>query len=105
MPTVEAGPELVALIALVAGITEAVKRIAFPDAWHYGRAPLILAALLALLGTIVNAWPLTSTSDPIELVTTWLAVYTGAVGAHQTVTKAPRVATGTTNPAGPDPGA
>lgn len=105
MPVVDPGPELVALIALVAGITEAIKRLAFPAAWQYGRAPMLLAAVLAIAAVLLGSAPAQLTGETLlALATAWLAVYTGAIGAHQTLTKAARVATGSTNPAGPDGG-
>ena len=99
MPSLALGPELVAAIALVAGLTEAVKRLVFPDAWQYGRAPMLLAALLAAGAVALGS---AATLPPIDLAAAWLAVYTGAVGAHQSVTKAARVVAGTTDTAGPD---
>lgn len=92
-----------AAVALVAGVTQVVKVVAFPDAWHYGRAPLVLAALLALLAVVASTVQAgAGFGDPLGLAAAWLAIYTGSVGAHQTITKIGRVAAGTTDPAGPD---
>lgn len=93
---------------MVAGVVQAVKAVAFPAVWQYGRAPMILAALLALalaIGATLDVG--LSLADPsvlFSVVLVWLAVYTGAIGTHQTVSKAGRVVAGTTDPAGPDVG-
>lgn len=92
-----------AAIGLVAGITQVIKVVAFPDAWHYGRAPMLLAATLALLVVVTSTVTAgLGFGDPLGLAATWLAIYTGSVGAHQTVTKIGRVAAGATDPTGPD---
>ena len=105
MPEIpSAGVDLAAAIALVAGITQAIKALVFPESWHYGRAPMILAAILALALALAGALPFGPAADDelVALATTWLAIYTGAVGTHQTVAKIGRLAAGTTNPSGPD---
>lgn len=88
---------------LVAGVTQAVKGF-LPAAWQYGRAPMVLAAALAALLVVLAVMDaaLGIPQGILPGLMAWVAVYTGAVGTHQTVTKASRVAGGTTNPAGPD---
>lgn len=92
--------------ALVAGIVQALKALVLPASWQHGRAPMILAAILSALAVMAAAYSL-----GVELLAppswhlaaaAWLTVYGTAIGAHQTVTKAGRIARGATDPTGPD---
>ena len=93
-------------IALVAGIAEAIKQLAFPAGWQNGRAPMILVAALAAVLTALGIAQLgLSYATPgtwQAAAAAWLTIYTGAIGVHQTVTKSARIAGGTTDPSGPD---
>lgn len=91
--------------ALVAGLTQAMKVLVFPASWQTGRAPMVAAAVLsalAVIGAVVEAGLGLAPATVTAGLTAWLTVYTAAVGTHQTVAKAGRVLTGTTNPSGPD---
>lgn len=97
-------PGAAAAAVTVSGVAQAIKGLAFPAAWQYGRAPMLLVASLAaaLVGAAVVDAQLTMPNGALAGVLAWLAVYTGAVGTHQTITKASRVLGGTTNATGPD---
>lgn len=94
--------------ALVAGVVQALKAIAFPATWQTGRAPMVAAAILsalAVIGALLQLQlDLTAPATWSAFITAWLLVYGAAVAAHQTVTKAARIVAGTTDPTGPDDG-
>jgi hypothetical protein len=89
---------------LVATVVQALKPL-LPDAWSYGRAPMLMAAVLSGgvtgLAVVDAGWALSANAVFGGLLT-WFGVYTAAVGTHATVSKASRVIAGTTDPAGPD---
>lgn len=91
---------------LVSGLVQAVKTIAFPTSWQHGRAVLALTALLALaaviLGALAGGLELASPGALLAIATAWLTVYSSAVATHETVKKGKAIATGTTDPTGPD---
>jgi hypothetical protein len=95
-----------AIGGFLAGVVEGLKQL-MPGTHAHGRAPMLLAALLALLVVGAAAWdsgqPITPASAFVGFLAFW-SVYTAAVGTHATVMKAARVVNGTTNPRGPDPG-
>ncbi len=91
---------------LVAGIVQVLKPL-LPSAWQHGRAPMLLAALGAL---VLTALAVSAAGLPLDAngifvaILTWYGVYAAAIGSHATVSKAARVVSGTTDPAGPDRG-
>jgi hypothetical protein len=96
--------------ALVASIVELLKRIAFPDLWQHGRAPLITAALLALAIVALAVLDVGLPSDALGsailgYVLAWANVTAAAVGGFEVTRKAYRVATSSTNETGEDVGA
>lgn len=89
----------------IAGVVEVLKGTLLPASWSTGRAPMLLAALLAAAVTalaLLDAQLGFSPGSVFVAFLTWFGVYAAAIGTHATVTKAGRVMRGTTDPAGPD---
>lgn len=98
-------PGAVAGGAAVAAVVAALKGLVLPTSWQHGRAPMLVAAFLSAALVVAAEQVAARAVDGAVLVTdvlTWATVYTASIGTHQTVSKATRVATGTTDPTGPD---
>lgn len=93
--------------AAIAALVQLGKRISFIPIPETGRGILFAVALIAALVTGLAAWDLGLTIDAqgvVLLVFTWANLAAASVGAYEAGAKAVRVATGTTNPSGPDYG-
>jgi hypothetical protein len=93
--------------ALVKSLVSAAKSFGLPST---GRAPMLAALTLsagliglALWGSDMLADGL-DPEDVLVVILSWLGLYTASVGVHETAVKVERIATGTTNPSGPDNG-
>jgi hypothetical protein len=88
----------------IAGIVQLIKPL-LPAQWSHGRAPMILAATLALLVVVlalVDAQLGLSPGAMFVGLLTWAGVYGAAIGTHATAHKIGTIAAGATNPTGPD---
>jgi hypothetical protein len=92
---------------LVKALVSAMKSFGLPST---GRAPMLAALTLsagliglALWGSDIPADGINA-QEVLVVILSWLGLYTASVGVHETAVKVERIATGTTNPTGPDNG-
>lgn len=90
--------------ALVTAAVELLKRLGILAV--HGRAPMLAAAALSAGLVLLGAWSIGFVLSPENLllgILAWINVTTAAIGTHATVRKAGAIASGSTNPGGPDP--
>lgn len=91
---------------LIKVIVSAAKSFGLPET---GRAPMLAALALSALLIGLALWDSDilsnglSGADVLLILLSVLNVYAAAIGVHETTAKIQRVASGSTNPAGPDP--
>ncbi len=91
--------------ALIAAIMQLIKAV-LPAEMQTGRAVLFIVyglAFLLVLGAILDTGAALTPATIFLGVLSWQAVAAAAVGSYEVGAKAAGAATGTTNPAGPDP--
>ena len=90
---------------LIKTVISAAKQFGLPD---HGRAPMIAALVLSagLIGLALWGSDLVAdginAQDVLVVILSWLGLYTASIGVHESVVKVQSIASGTTNPAGPD---
>jgi hypothetical protein len=91
--------------ALIKTIVSAAKSFGLTD---HGRAPMIAALALSVFLIGLATWDEqlfadgVSGADILVVVLAIVGLYTASVGVHETVSKVQRIASGTTDPSGPD---
>lgn len=92
---------------LIKTIVSAAKSFGLPD---HGRAPMIAVLVLAAFLIGLATWDSAlfddgvSGQDVLIVVLATVGLYTASIGVHETVVKAERIVSGTTNTTGPDEG-
>jgi len=90
---------------LVKTLVSAAKPFGLADT---GRAPMLAALALSIVLIGLATWDEGFLSDGVnagevlKIALATLGVYTASIGVHETAVKVQRIASGTTNPTGPD---